>query len=199
MGRGACQEPPPVVLVAPLAFVPGSEKAPRGRDAGLQALRMPRRNRARQVALKVAVATTTSNINAKTFPVGKSPRRKEAGRGDNRRLSWERWTKHPSLRQLLGPYAQPVSKSAERSDNPEALRSDFDTVVLNSRQARNFRFLPASRPLMKPCCSSASVKGFGRRPDGGRSCEIRGPAFESLPRRKPRGGWGGDQARPMGI
>jgi len=49
-----------------------------------------------------------------------------------------------------------MSTSVERCDNPQALRSDFDTTALNSRRARNFRFWPASRPLMKPCRSSAS-------------------------------------------
>ena len=34
------------------------------------------------------------------------------------------------------------------------------------------------------------MKGFGRRPLVGRSCRERGPAFESLPRRKPRAGRG---------
>ena len=36
--------------------------------------------------------------------------------------------------------------------------------------------------------SGPSYEGFGRRPCAGRPCEMRGPAFESLPRRKPRGG-----------
>jgi hypothetical protein len=31
------------------------------------------------------------------------------------------------------------------------------------------------------------------------SCEMRGPAFESLPRRKPRRAWGRDETRAMGI
>ena len=42
------------------------------------------------------------------------------------------------------------------------------------------------------------VKGFGRRPLAGRSCGIGGPAFESLPRRKPRGGRGCLLARRYG-
>ena len=44
----------------------------------------------------------------------------------------------------------------------------------------------------------AKLKGFGRRPLARRSARRRGPASESLTRRKPRGGWGPVGARRYG-